>query len=315
MRTPDDHSFVFIGGLHRSGTTLLFRILRDYPSISGFRFPHGAEREHEGQHLQTVYPAGKAHGGPGYFGLNPDAHFTETTSLATDKNALRLFEEWSAHWDLSKPFLLEKSPPNLVMTRFLQELFPNSFFLVMVRHPIPVSLATIKWMGWPKYVVSHDEAGENYTVRSAGEDDWMLSWQSEHLHFESTIYTLFRNWKAAHETFVADSEYLRHVLALRYEDLVSHPGSTLLSIEQFLGLPVSEARAFPTIHDHNARYFAEWETRKLNAGFRRLLQDEFGEVLSAFGYNISGSHPSVVEWDRSTHFGASEPRVESPSKS
>jgi hypothetical protein len=40
----------------------------------------------------------------------------------THDNRLRLFREWATHWDLSRPVLLEKSPPNMMWMRFLQVL-------------------------------------------------------------------------------------------------------------------------------------------------------------------------------------------------
>ena len=51
-----DHTYVFVGGLHRSGTSLLARSLEAHPSVSGFR--DTGVPEDEGQHLQSVYPAG-----------------------------------------------------------------------------------------------------------------------------------------------------------------------------------------------------------------------------------------------------------------
>jgi len=56
-----DHRLVFVGGLHRSGTTPLTRCLAAHSQISGFEGT-GVE-EDEGQHLQTVYPPARAHGG------------------------------------------------------------------------------------------------------------------------------------------------------------------------------------------------------------------------------------------------------------
>src|SRR5437763_1252312 len=73
--TRMEHRFVFLAGLHRSGTTLLARLLAAHPEVSGFSGT-GADAD-EGQHLQTVYPAAKVWGGPGRFGFAPEAHFTE----------------------------------------------------------------------------------------------------------------------------------------------------------------------------------------------------------------------------------------------
>jgi hypothetical protein len=45
---------VFVGGLHRSGTTLLGRLIAQHPDVSGFA-ETGVPAD-EGQHLLSVYP-------------------------------------------------------------------------------------------------------------------------------------------------------------------------------------------------------------------------------------------------------------------
>jgi Sulfotransferase family len=140
---------VFLAGLHRSSTTRLGRPLAAHPEISGFSNT-GAPAD-EGRHLQSVYPSDYEYGRPGRFGFAPEMHLTETSELTSEESAKRLFEEWSSHWDLSRPLLLEKSPSNLLKTRFLQELYPGSAFVVIVRHPIPVSIPTAKWRGTRRY--------------------------------------------------------------------------------------------------------------------------------------------------------------------
>src|SRR5918998_1575554 len=193
-----NHRFLHIGGLHRSGTSTVFRCLREHPLISGFN-DTGATEE-EGQHLQSVYPPATAYGGPGRFGFHPEAHLTEDSDLITAHNRLRLFEEWKRYWDLAKPVLLEKSPPNLIRARFLQELFPNSYYVIVTRHPIAVSYATQKW---------------SYT----------------------SLAELIEHWLVCHEKFRQDKQYLRRFLVLRYEDFVAHPQSALGKIYSFLNLP------------------------------------------------------------------------------
>src|SRR5438445_5092577 len=98
----DKHTFIFIGGLHRSGTSVLHRCLREHSAVSGFsdtNFP-----EDEGQFLQSVYYRAGRHGGPGKFGFDPRAHLTEKTRLVSEANRDRLFSEWAAHWDLEKKY-------------------------------------------------------------------------------------------------------------------------------------------------------------------------------------------------------------------
>src|SRR4030095_4002905 len=119
-----DHRLVFVGGLHRSGTTPLTRCLAAHPQINGFART-GVE-EDEGQHL-------------------PDAHLPEGSPLRTPDTATRLLDQWRPHWDLARPVLVEKSPPNLLMTRFLQGAFADARFVMVVRHPAIVSLSTRKW--------------------------------------------------------------------------------------------------------------------------------------------------------------------------
>lgn len=54
-REVASHTFLFIGGPHRGGTTILWRCLREHPSISGFQDRVGTDYS-EGMFLQSVYP-------------------------------------------------------------------------------------------------------------------------------------------------------------------------------------------------------------------------------------------------------------------
>jgi hypothetical protein len=176
---------------------MLARLLAEHPDVSGFA-DTGAPAD-EGQHLQDVYPV-IAHGHQaGRFAGVPEAHLTEGSPLVTDDNRRRLWESWRSHWDESRAVLVEKSPPNLLMTRFLQAMFPEAGFVLVVRHPIAVSAATQKWSS-------------------------------------TRPHQLLRHWEVAHRTLRGDLPWLRRAMLVRYERLVADPDAELGRVFRFAGV-------------------------------------------------------------------------------
>jgi hypothetical protein len=249
------HNFLLLCGLHRSGTTLLFRMLREHPAMSGFtnnQVPtEWLALEDEGQFLQSVYPPGIVYGGPGSFAFAPDAHLTETSELLTRENKAQLASDWFPYWDLSKRYLLEKSPPNLLMTRFLESALPNASFVAIIRHPVAVSLATTKW--------SH-----------------------------RSLDQLIEHWLVAHEIYTSDVPRLRHSMAVKYEALIADPPGELRKIYEFLGV-LPHPTTFEATTEHNERYFAQWKDMKENPETSAAVHEwiaRFEPRARAFGYSF-----------------------------
>lgn len=265
LTVQDSRRLVFVAGLHRSGTTPLARVLAAHPEISGF---HDTEaKEDEGQHLQDVYPAAREFGGAGRFALDPRSHLTESSPLVSIANADRLLAQWSPYWDLDRRLLLEKSPPNLVRTRFLQGLFPDARFVVVVRNPVVVALSTQKWAG-----------------PLAG------------------LAPLLEHWLRAHETFVADAAHLSHVHVVRYEQLVATPRSTLAELADFLGLsqPIDPGSLDGHRNDGYLRKWAELTQSRSPVTRPRVeqLRHRFADRIAAFGYDVDdltrvGAFPAI----------------------
>lgn len=251
-----EHRYVFVCGLHRSGTSVLFRSIREHPQISGFVGTDSPEDE--GMHLQTVYKPSGYYGGAGRFGLHPEAHLTETSPLVNEENRNRLMSEWSRYWDLSRLYLLEKSPPNIIRTRFLQAMLPNSYFIVFMRHPIAVSLATWNW--YKKYRVH---------------------WRS--------LSTIMENWLVSHEIFFKeDLPYLQHAHILKYEHFVTDPQGCISDIFGFLGLEnhKTEQKVLSTV---NEKYFSMWRMLQQKWTSRYQIQritDKFETRMRPFGYSL-----------------------------
>ncbi len=178
-------------------------------------------------------------------------HMTEKSALNTPENAHTIFSQWSRYWNLEKPYLLEKSPPNLLKTRFLQALFPNSYFVVIVRHPAITSLATRKWSKKP-------------------------------LRF------LLRHWVWCHYIYRKDRSEIRNLIQIKYEDFVKAPSEQLESIYNFIGLP-SEDIAVNGVKDQNAFYHEQWMSRLNQLPFYiayRLLFFKSEKEVNKFGYSL-----------------------------
>ncbi len=249
------YNYLFIGGLHRSATSILHRLLREHSATSGFA--DTGVPENEGQHLQSVFPPGYKHGGPGSFVFDLRSHLTEHSSLVTDSNRDRLLCQWGAYHELDKKVLLEKSPGNLVRARFFQALFPHSSFVFMVRHPLAVALATQKW-----------------TRRS--------------------LLELLLHWHVAYSILLQDLSFLRRYRLVRYEDFVASPQPCLDDICGMLAIDNFVPRE--TVVNHNGKYFSLWEREYRNDSrlIEKVFPVQQGP-MAQFGYTLT--EPYVTGMD------------------
>ena len=193
--------YVFVCGLARSGASLLGRNIARLEDCTGFK--NTGVFEDEGQFLQDVYQTASAYGGSSRCGFDPRAHRTESSRLLTAENVARLRASWHAYWDNSKSIFVEKTPENFLMARFLQAAFPNSYFVLLQRHPVPVSIAGQKW-------------SVNLT----------------------SLNRMLQHWLHCYKIFEQDKKYLKHVYELRYEDYVRDPDKYHEEIAAFIGTRV-----------------------------------------------------------------------------
>ncbi len=269
---PDPKRLVFVGGLHRSGTTPFAKILDGHPEISGL--VDTGVREDEGQHLQRVYPKAKVYGGSGRFAHHPEAHLTETSPLTSAANAQAMLDSWSPHWDTSRRFLVEKSPPNLIMGRFLQAQFPGSGLIVVVRHPVAVALSNKKW----RRITSTNPR-----------------------KFQS-LNQMVEHWLAAHTILAADAPHLDRLLVVHYERLIQNPDDELERVQSFLGLsqPIDSSKLSRSHSDSYAQRWASYEAWWRPGGWqRRIIGSRHADDIAAFGYDwadLSGfsQHPTPL---------------------
>ena len=197
--TPDRpaHRYVFVGGLHRSGTSLTARMIGDLPGVAAIR--SAPVPENEGVYLQGAIAHTALHGRPMHFATDPDQHLIEGCRHDRLETRLRLEADWAPWFDAGS-WRVEKSPVNLTRMRLYQQLFPLSQFVVVMRHPQAVAAAVAKWVDMP-------------------------------------AAAMIDHWIAAHRQLEADLAHLHAVMLLRYEDLVARPDAHRAALAAFLDLP------------------------------------------------------------------------------
>jgi len=267
--------YVFVGGSPRSGTSLLGRNIARMKDCTGFK--NTGVFEDEGQFLQDVYAVASEYGGSSRCGFDPRIHRTENSDLLTPENVARLRATWHSYWDNSKTTFVEKTPENFLMTRFLQAAFPSSYFVVIRRHPVPVSIA-----------------GQRWTVNI------------------TSLNRMFEHWLHCYKLFEQDKKYLKHVYELTYEDYVENPNKYHHEIAAFIGTRVPEPpkedtfrivlqwrnpfglrvpeRAMETTSGvYSKKYFDRWSyflTRSPFKGYYRYIARKYEPEFAKYGYSL-----------------------------
>ncbi|MGR3486267.1 MAG: sulfotransferase [Paracoccaceae bacterium] len=208
------HRYLLVGGLHRSGTSLVARLAAGVPGAAGIE---GAPvPENEGCYLQGALPHDALAGAPMRFATDPAQHLTEAHPLNRLETAQRLRADWDPWFPPAARWRVEKSPVNLTRMRLLQQLLPLSQFVVVIRHPEAVAAAVAKWLDDP-------------------------------------APALIDHWLAAHERVADDLARIHAALVLRYEDVVAAPGAATARLAAFLAEPAPHAPA-EVVRDGNADY-------------------------------------------------------------
>lgn len=241
------YQWIFVLGCNNSGTTLMTRLLESHPMISGV--PRGGRGA-----TVVLLPPREA---------NVVRLWTEKLELfrltEADQHldALRLIYDWVAAMHFSsRPYILEKAPPDMICARWFQSVFPNAYFIGLVRSGYAVAEGMNR--------------REGYSLdRSA------------------------RHWNTANKIMLDDARQLKRFMLVQYEDLTRDTATTIQQVSQFLGIdyePLQTAvnrewkvhnmdNTAAKIQDFNIKSLARLSDSDID-----VINRYAGEMLERFGY-------------------------------
>lgn len=244
------HKWVFIVGCNNSGTSILQRMLGRVGSVSTFK--------KEGQRYTQVLPRAYRRGYERVYMEYADALKMKGS---VEQNGPRLVHDWTRH--LPQPLsdiILEKTPANATRMQWLQECFPNSRFIGLVRNGYAVSEGINR--------KSHKSFS-----RAAGQ------------------------WQHANKVLLENSKNVDHYRQFHYEDIVEDPGAAVSALAAFVGAEGADISDVATASYDlpNVRGDTPMGLRNLNQdSFGRLTQQHIdiiyqhaGELLDHYNYDLN----------------------------
>jgi hypothetical protein len=250
---------VFVVGLNKSGTSLLYVFLAGHEELSGIR-PFKPQKSGpttativmqnysvgEGQMIPDLIPKLRPSVGSGRWAC-PEFidHYRLTEADLEPGDRDLVTAAYKSAMNRPEARLVEKSPPNLVRTRYLQALFPDAIFVALTRNPFA-----------------------NVAANAKKRTKW------------GTIAEQALHWTTAYRLFLEDCSHLRRVMIIRYEDFVADPSRVFADVCTFCGVSVATAGEIsvqPSINDELIAKLSADDVTTISETVRPQL-------LSALGY-------------------------------
>lgn len=251
VTSPATEGPIFVVGCSNSGTTILQQAILEHPRCAG---PEG-----EGQDLVELPGRLRHFLGPRTSRMFAHPFFGGAYRLKehdySRREAARIVDIFREHCGQGKR-LVEKSPANSMRTRFLQALYPDATFVVIVRNPYAVAEGIVR-----KRFFDPDR---------------------QHLAgLKTNIGDAALQWYSANMTLAADTKFLRRSITIRYEELVNDTESCLSRVWNSCGLeaPSTGTPTFMTNLNESQISRLSWQELSLIDGCA-------GPLARALGYGV-----------------------------
>eukprot|EP00494_Astrolonche_serrata_P001929 UN01935 len=216
----------------------------------------------DGQHVQNQYQCDVALGGVCQYAFNEKAHLIETDPAFG--TSLNLQKEWSSYWDMGASVLIEGSHSNIVRSRYLQKLMPNSSFVFITCHPI-------------QYI---------YQMREFLQSKKVPQLLKINVNPNKLAETLAKQWIKIHEILEEDYQYLSKVKIINMELCFSDTGKLLESLYKFLNIEPPKGFNFHKIQFKPSFHWKQCWKDESSSFKNNILNIINPTIMKKFGYNM-----------------------------
>ncbi len=244
VRKEKVHRPIFVVGCGRAGTTLLFQLLQQHPTLAPTTgYPDGEDHIGWVKYGKALISGlGNMHKEPGVTGHHYCLHMDEADVTEATIREMRDYYWNEVLQRNARKRVINKNPHLSNKLRYVRAIFPDARFIHVVRDCLPTVYSWIKVMREQKELVLHwpDTAYPCFWVMPASEDNRP---REETFRNETRMYPgggehhLVDYWIETNRNIPRQLEDTPDQLyTLRYEDLVADPLKHLNLVAEFCGL-------------------------------------------------------------------------------